>query len=88
MPLRVEDSGPGIPPELRSRVLHRFVRAGASATAGSGLGLAIVVEIVESHHGSFTLAERADGSGLIADDSLHLWKKRSASCQDSPDPHA
>ena len=86
--LRVEDSGPGIPPELRARVLHRFVRAGGSGTSGSGLGLAIVAEIVESHRGSFVLAERADGSGLIADVSLPLWKMRSASSQNSPDPHA
>lgn len=86
--LRVEDSGPGIPPELRARVVHRFVRAGGSGTSGSGLGLAIVAEIVESHHGSFVLAERADGPGLVADVSLPLWKMRGVSSPNSPNPHA
>ena len=83
--LRVEDSGPGIPSELRARVLHRFFRASGSTTPGSGLGLSIVAAIVESHHGSFTLAGRADGSGLIADVSLPLWKGRSVNGQNSPD---
>ena len=53
--LRVEDSGPGIPPELRARVLHRFSRASGSTAPGSGLGL-LVAAIIESHHGSFALA--------------------------------
>lgn len=78
----------GIPPELRARVLHRFVRADGSGTSGSGLGLAIIAEIVESHRGSFTFAERADGLGLIADVSLPLWKMRGVSSQNSPAPHA
>ncbi|HEX9171643.1 MAG TPA: ATP-binding protein, partial [Telluria sp.] len=43
--LRVEDSGPGIPPEERERVVDRFYRIAGSEAAGSGLGLAIVKAI-------------------------------------------
>jgi two-component system sensor histidine kinase KdpD len=49
----VEDRGPGIPPEERSRVFDKFYRGEASAKApsGTGLGLAITREIVRSHGG-------------------------------------
>ena len=85
--LRVEDSGPGIPSELRARVLHRFFRASGSTTPGSGLGLSIVAAIVESHHGSLALSERAEGPGLIVDVSLPSWKARGVSGHNSPDLH-
>ena len=85
--LRVEDSGPGIPSELRARVLHRFFRASGSATSGSGLGLSIVAAIVESHHGSLALSERAEGAGLIVDVSLPSWKARGVGGHNSPDPN-
>ena len=42
--LTVEDTGPGIAPEERSRVFDRFYRAEHTG-AGSGLGLAIVQNI-------------------------------------------
>jgi len=47
--LRVDDSGPGIPPEERERVLDRFYRPAGQAQPGSGLGLAIVHSIAERH---------------------------------------
>ncbi|MFE9931766.1 sensor histidine kinase [Streptomyces sp. NPDC005533] len=52
--LRVEDDGPGIPPELLPHVFERFARGDASRsrTAGStGLGLAIVQAVVAAHGG-------------------------------------
>lgn len=85
--LHVEDSGPGIPSELRARVLHRFFRASGSTTPGSGLGLSIVAAIVESHHGSLALSERAEGAGLIVDVSLPSWKARDVGGHNSPDPN-
>lgn len=72
MILSVEDTGPGIAPELRARVLDRFFRVTGGDTQGSGLGLPIVVAIVESHGGTFTLCERPDGSGLCASVTLLL----------------
>jgi two-component system, OmpR family, sensor kinase len=60
--LTVEDDGPGIPPELGSRVFDRFVR-GAPGTRGSGLGLAIVRAVAESHGGRVTLEPPETGPG-------------------------
>lgn len=53
--LRVQDSGPGVPPALRDKVFERFFRAGGSA--GAGLGLSIVARIVELHHGTIRLGD-------------------------------
>ncbi|MGK2897593.1 MAG: ATP-binding protein [Burkholderiaceae bacterium] len=55
--LRVDDAGPGIPPEERARVFDRFYRHAAGGEAGTGLGLAIVRSIAERHGASVTLAD-------------------------------
>ncbi|WP_296948572.1 ATP-binding protein [uncultured Massilia sp.] len=55
--LTVEDSGPGIPPEERERVFHRFYRVPGSDAAGSGLGLAIIKSIAERHGATLALGE-------------------------------
>jgi two-component system sensor histidine kinase TctE len=52
--VQVEDSGPGIPPDERVRVLQPFYRMNDSLSNrvdGSGLGLAIVQTIALQHHG-------------------------------------
>jgi len=53
--LVVEDSGPGIAPEHRERVMQRFVREAADSAPGSGLGLAIVQAIAQAHGASVGL---------------------------------
>jgi two-component system, OmpR family, sensor histidine kinase TctE len=53
----VRDTGPGIPPEERQRVLERFYRILGSDTEGSGLGLAIVKEIALQHGGKLEILE-------------------------------
>jgi len=59
--LEVEDSGPGIPPELRAHIFERFAQYGDGAQRGSaGLGLAIVKDIVEAHGGRIFLESAAD----------------------------
>ncbi len=50
----VDDDGPGLPADLREKVLQRGVRADEAAP-GSGLGLAIVRELAELHGGSISL---------------------------------
>jgi len=67
--LEVEDDGPGIPPDQRSRALERFYRAPGTAGEGNGLGLAIADEIARLHHAQLTLqsggkAEGGQGAGL------------------------
>jgi two-component system OmpR family sensor kinase len=62
--LAVTDSGPGIPPEERARVIDRFYRRAGAAPPGSGLGLAIVKAIADAHGATLTLTEGAGGRGL------------------------
>lgn len=65
--LRVTDTGPGIPPELRERVFERFYRILGTNASGSGLGLAIVSQIAELHHAQIVLGTGANGKGLQFD---------------------
>jgi two-component system sensor histidine kinase MprB len=61
--LVVDDEGPGIAPEDRTKVFDRFYRAAsARPLPGSGLGLAIVAEAVAAHGGQVR-AEAAPGGG-------------------------
>jgi len=55
----VEDSGPGVPPELREQIFNPFF---TSKKDGVGLGLAIVAKIIDDHRGSIRL-ESDFGSG-------------------------
>ena len=56
--LVVEDSGPGISPEERERVLQRFVRLDTSRTGGgSGLGLSLVAGVATLHRAVLALDE-------------------------------
>jgi two-component system sensor histidine kinase QseC len=63
----VEDSGPGVPAELRGRIFDRFYRGPESRGPGSGLGLSIVRRIVELHRGSISVASSATLGGLRVD---------------------
>ena len=63
--VRVSDTGPGIPEELREKVFERFFRVDKSRskeTGGTGLGLAIVKHAVLYHHGSIEV-KSAEGAG-------------------------
>ncbi|MDI6440479.1 two-component system sensor histidine kinase RstB [Cronobacter dublinensis] len=62
--LEVEDDGPGIPEEERSRVFEPFVRLDPSrdrATGGCGLGLAIVQSIATAMSGQVSVAQSSLG---------------------------
>ncbi|WP_239502582.1 sensor histidine kinase [Vibrio astriarenae] len=52
----VSDNGPGIPPELRTKVFQRLYRVDKSRnTPGHGLGLALVATVVKLHGASIEL---------------------------------
>jgi signal transduction histidine kinase len=57
--LEVEDSGPGVPAELRAAIFERFRQdeTGAARTGGTGLGLSIAKEFVELHLGTLDVDE-------------------------------
>lgn len=60
--VRVTDTGPGIPPEDRGRVLERFARLDQSRSLpGNGLGLSLVNAVAAQHDGELTLADNAPG---------------------------
>ena len=62
--LDVEDSGPGVPLELRSRIFDRHFRAPGSSGGAGGLGLSIALRVVELHGGRIEAGESADLGGL------------------------
>ncbi|MDB5872942.1 MAG: periplasmic sensor signal transduction histidine kinase [Ramlibacter sp.] len=62
--LRLEDNGPGIPPEQREKVFERFYRLHDDRSDGCGLGLAIVREIARGSGAHVALGQPAAGPGL------------------------
>jgi signal transduction histidine kinase len=61
--LSVIDSGCGIAPAERERVLQPFYRAADNEHPGTGLGLAIVDEIARNHHASVAIDDGPNGAG-------------------------
>jgi signal transduction histidine kinase len=60
--IHLDDSGPGIPPEMRKKVFDRFVRVDPSRTLpGTGLGLSLVKAFIELHQGNITLSDSTLG---------------------------
>ena len=61
--VRVEDEGPGVPPDARDAVFRRFqsIRPeGEAFGRHSGLGLAIARTIVDGHGGAIVAEDRQD----------------------------
>lgn len=63
--LTVEDSGPGIPADLRSRLFDRFSRA-TEQQSGTGLGLAIGDSVVRSTGGRWEVGDSPLGGARFA----------------------
>ena len=59
--LAIEDTGPGIPDDLRERVFEPFFRVLGTQQHGNGLGLAIVRSAAEALGGGVELTGRLDG---------------------------
>jgi signal transduction histidine kinase len=54
----VEDSGPGIPDDVREQLFTPFF---TSKPDGQGIGLTMVHEILSNHHAEFSLVGPAGG---------------------------
>jgi two-component system OmpR family sensor kinase len=68
----VDDSGPGVPVELRERIFEPFARAATridrTTGKGLGLGLAICRRIVTGHRGTVICTERPGGGARFVMD--------------------
>lgn len=76
--LRVDDSGPGIPPTERAAIFDRFHRA-TTEEGGSGLGLAIADSVVRLTDGIWSVEDSPLGGARM----VVAWR-RVASRQDPP----
>ncbi len=62
MRIEIEDTGPGVPEELRARIFDPYVRGTGSNEPGFGLGLATVRRLTEAHGGAVGVEPREPGS--------------------------
>jgi signal transduction histidine kinase len=63
--MEVRDRGPGIRPEDRPKLFHRYSRGAGSRTDSTGLGLFIVKTIVEAHSGSVGVRCPQEGGSIF-----------------------
>lgn len=62
--LLVTDSGPGIPPDLRARIMQPFFTT-KEAGRGTGLGLSITKGIIDEHHGVLLIDETCPNTRFV-----------------------
>lgn len=61
--IRLQDTGPGVPAELREQIFNPFV---TTKKTGTGLGLSIVSKILDEHHGSIRIdSEPSQGACFV-----------------------
>jgi signal transduction histidine kinase len=60
----VRDTGPGIPPDVLSRIFEPFYTT-KDVGKGTGLGLAIAYGIVQEHGGHISAANHPDGGAIF-----------------------
>jgi two-component system sensor histidine kinase KdpD len=72
--VQVQDTGPGLPAGMRSRLFDKFTRGEReSAKPGIGLGLAICRAIVEAHGGSIEADNRLGAEGAVVGATFRFW---------------
>ncbi len=77
--IAVEDTGPGIPPDVVERMFNPFF---TTRSAGTGLGLAIVHRIVDAHGGEVDVQSQP-GRGTIIELSLPIGTRTTNSTDSS-----
>jgi PAS domain S-box-containing protein len=87
--ITVEDTGPGIRPEVLPHVFELFRQGDSSNTrahGGLGLGLAVVRQLVELHGGTVRAASGGEGTGAAFTVSLPLAREDAALEPAAPSP--
>ncbi|MBT6491299.1 MAG: sensor histidine kinase [Deltaproteobacteria bacterium] len=64
----LEDNGPGIPEDIRAKILKPFFTTKA-AGVGTGIGLAVTAKIIKNHQGTITVGE----SDRLGGASFSIW---------------
>lgn len=89
--IRVSDSGPGVPDEVKTRVFEPFFQADGSVTrsfGGAGVGLAVVRGVARGHGGSVRLRsptnDEVDGTALGGASFSMLFARHARSVQPRP----
>lgn len=66
--VRIEDEGPGLPPEFAKQAFDKFTRGEPTRSrrsGGSGLGLSVVRAIAEAHEGQVTYRSSSRGGAVF-----------------------
>jgi PAS domain S-box-containing protein len=58
--LTLDDTGPGVPPDLRARIFDPFFTTKPTGV-GTGIGLSVCHGVVESHGGNISVTDSPDG---------------------------
>jgi signal transduction histidine kinase len=82
--VEVLDQGPGIEPELASRLFERGVR-GSHGGTGHGLGLHVVRRVAELHGGRVSLRPNPGGGTIFRMELPQEMPDRRRSRRDRPD---
>lgn len=63
--LVIEDSGPGIPEEIKTKIFEPFFSTKSIHSIKSGMGLSIVQSIINDHSGFFNLENKSNGGCVV-----------------------
>lgn len=79
----VADNGPGISPEVRTRVFEPFFTTKAVGE-GTGVGLSVSLGIMQSHHGALALCEPDGSTGACFELTLPALRSTAAHPRHGP----
>jgi two-component system NtrC family sensor kinase len=82
----VEDSGPGVPADVRARIFEPFFTTKAVGE-GTGLGLSVSLGIMQAHEGSLALAVPETGQGARFTLAFPAHHHASTTTLPAPTPH-